>query len=129
MPLKIGPLDDETTMSHEIYKEINKELSPPLQVAIDNAKSDDEKKSAEDILTETRILWKNLSLAVAKGVINHIISNMEIKGIISQGNVNTSVSGNTDSASPNNHTHTVNLSGEEQDVIFKQNNDGTGLVK
>ncbi|MBE9534496.1 MAG: hypothetical protein IMF03_05795 [Proteobacteria bacterium] len=121
--------DTPAGMTLTVYTEIDSQLSPPLKDAINNAQSANEKKAAEDALKDARETWKKLSYAVAKGVIEHIMTNMEIRGIETQGNVNTTVEGKTDRADPGNHQHDVDLLGEQIDVVFTQSNDGTGRVK
>ncbi len=54
---------------------------------------------------------------------------MDIYGIETRGDVNTTVQGNTGLSDPGSHLHNVNLAGEQSDVVFTQNNDGTGHVK
>jgi hypothetical protein len=98
-------------MSASIYTEIDIQLSPPLKEAINKAESDDEKESAQLALETARETWKKISYAVAKGVIDHLITNMEIFGVETKGDIETSVSGKTET------------------VIFTQSNDGTGLIR
>jgi hypothetical protein len=128
MALQIGSENTNAGMSLAIYQEIDKQLSPPLKKAIDEAKGA-AKPKAQEALDEARKGWQKLSFAIAKGVIEHIKSNMEIFGITSKGNVNTAVSGNTEQAVPGPHSHAVNLSGVQNNVLFTQNNDGTGRVR
>ncbi|MHC4117214.1 MAG: hypothetical protein ACYSWO_06870 [Planctomycetota bacterium] len=116
-------------MTLSIYTEMDEQLSPPLKEAIDDAKSNDEKKSAQDALKDAREGWKKLSYAIAKGVIDHIKSNMEIYGVNTKGKVNTEVKGKTARSDPGNHQHSVALSGKQTEVVFTQSNDGTGHVK
>ncbi|NIM18414.1 MAG: hypothetical protein GTO45_41065 [Candidatus Aminicenantes bacterium] len=73
--------------------------------------------------------WKKLAYSIAFGVIEHIKSNMEIKGITTKGDVSITISGSTGIADPADHTHSVGLSDTDSDVVFTQNNDGTGLVQ
>ena len=121
--------DTPAGMTLTVYTEMDSQLSPPLKDAINNAQSADEKKAAEDALKDARKNWKKLSYAVAKGVIEHIKVNMEICGIQTKGNIDTEVKGNTGRTNPGNHRHSVDLSGEQLDVVFTQSNDGTGLVE
>ena len=127
MSLIKGNESANTGMSKAIYEKMDKQLSPPLQEAIDEAEGEP-KKVAEDALKKARINWKKLSYAIAYGVIDHIRSNMVIQGVTTSGNVNTSVNGETAFNVPGGHKHGVALSGTESNVEFTQNNDGTGLV-
>ncbi len=111
-------------MSQGIYVVMDGLLSPPLQQAVDDA-SDDAKPAAQEALTQAREGWKKLSYAIAKGVVDHLRSNMEIRNIQTQGNVNVSVSGDTDNTPG--HFHTVNLSGIQNNLTFNQVA-GTGEV-
>lgn len=129
MGLIVGSTNAGSGMSQAIFQEMDDQLSPPLQKAVDEAPDDTVKKGAQTALDEARNSWRKLSYAIAKGVVDHITANMEIVGIETQGDVNTSVQGATGSADPARHLHTVNLTGEENDVIFVQSNDGTGHVR
>jgi hypothetical protein len=128
MALIIGSVNADAGMSQAIYQEVDKQLSPPLQKAVDNAEGE-AKAKAQEALDGAREGWKKLSFAIANGVISHITANMEIFGIATRGNVNTTVQGNTGPANPANHLHNVNLSGVAANVTFTQNNDGTGRVR
>lgn len=115
MALIIGDASASSGMSKVIYDSVRQVMEP-----IDGVSEQD--------MAPIRDSWKKLSYAVAKGVVDHIKSNMEISGVTTQGNVNTSVQGSTGSAPPSNHVHAVNLSGVDNNVVFTQNNNGTGLV-
>jgi hypothetical protein len=128
MALQIGSENATSGMSQAIYQEVNQHLSPPLQKAVDDAEGG-AKAKAQEALDKAREGWKKLSYAIAKGVIEHITANMELFGIQTQGNVNTTMQGNTGTAPPGNHLHGVNLSGQANNVVFTQSNDGTGRVR
>ena len=142
MPLKLEfaskyeasiPIDDfeDIGLDRVIYTGIDKLLSPPLIEAVENAEKV-AKPAAEKALTEARLGWEKLSYAIGKGVVEHIKANMEIHGIQTSGNIDTTVSGETDQAlnSPYDHGHgLINSSGEEVNVEFTQSNDGKGLVR
>lgn len=128
MALIIGSVNADAGMSLAIYLEMDKQLSPPLQTAVDNAEGE-AKVKAQEALDGARDGWKKLSFAIASGVINHITANMEIFGVATRGNVNAVVQGNTGSADPSNHLHNVNLSGVATNVTFTQSNDGIGRVR
>lgn len=127
MALSIGSANADSGMSQAIYQVIDSQLSPPLQKAVDDAQGD-AKAKAQEALDGARAGWKKLSFAIATGVVNHITANMEIFGITTQGNVSTTVQGSTGPAAPA-HQHTVSLPGTASNVVFAQNNDGTGHVR
>lgn len=133
MPLYYGKIPDiPMGMTLAIYTEMDNQLSPPLIDAVDNAQSDEERDAAEKALNDARNTWKKISYAIAKGVVEHIIANMEIYGIQTQGEIDTAVSGETDQAleSPYKHGHSlIHSSGEQENVVFTQSNDGTGHVR
>ncbi len=118
-------------MTMAIYTEMDNQLATLLKDAIDNALSDEEKDAAEDALKDARESWKKLSFAIAKGVVDHITTHMEIYNIHTQGNINTTVSGNSAAALSGslNHDHSIHLAGEQPNVEFIQNDDGTGHVR
>ena len=128
MALVVGSVNADTGMSKAIYDQVDALLSPPLQDAVDNA-SGDAKVKAQEALDAARDGWKKLAFAVATGVVGHILSNMEIVGVQTRGNVNASVSGQTGPAAPAAHPHTVALSATQTSVTFTQSNDGTGRVR
>jgi hypothetical protein len=117
MPLIIGDRSASTGMAKAIYDQLRAVMEPGLGELDASA------------LNAMRESWKKMAFAISKGVIDHIKTNMEIFGIETQGDVNTSVKGNTGTGHPNNHYHNVDLNGEEEDVLFVQSNDGTGHVK
>jgi len=119
MALDTGNITANSGMSKAIYEQINSILSPTLG----DLPSDD--------METIRDSWKKLSYAVAKGVVSHITSNMEIYDIHTQGNINTTVSGNSSAALSGSltHGHSIHLAGEQPNVEFTQNDDGTGHVR
>ncbi len=83
-------------MTLTIFTEMDHQLSPPLNDAIAGAQSADEKKAAEDALEDARKNWKKISYAIAKGVVEHLTSSMEIYGVeVSISDVSTTVSTTT----------------------------------
>lgn len=128
MALEIGSEKADSGMSQAIYREVDRQLSPPLQQAVNSAQGE-AKAKAQEALDGAREGWKKLSYAIAKGVIEHIKANMEIRSVKTRGNVSTTVKGTTGLTGPGPHQHSVDLSGKQTDVVFTQNNDGTGLVK
>lgn len=118
----IGDLSANTGMTKAIYDKIRSVMETDLGGL------------SEDDLNAMRQSWKKLSYAIAKGVIEHIIANMEIYGIQTQGDINTTVSGDTgealeDLSDTYRHDHEVDLSGVQSSVLFTQSNDGTGRVR
>lgn len=115
-----------------IFLIMDKLLSPPLKDAADKAEGD-AKVPAQKALTEARLGWEKLSYAIAKGVMEHIMANMEIYGIQTSGNIKTDVDGATKMALSNytalKHSHDVDLEGVKDNAIFTQSNDGTGHVR
>lgn len=117
MALSVGNKDATTGMTKAIYDALREALEADLA------------DLSEEQRTPIQESWKKMAHAIATGVISHIASNMEVFGITTQGNVNTSVQGSTGSALPNNHSHSISLSGVASNVVFTQNNNGTGRVR
>lgn len=128
MALTVGSTAADAGMSKAIYDAINKQLAPPFQDAVNNA-SGDAKAKAQEALDAAQDGWKKLAYAIAQGVIGHITANMEIYNITTQGNIPGSMKGKTGAAEPAAHQHTVDLSTIANNVVFAQNNDGTGHVR
>lgn len=147
MALNAGSENAETGMSLEIYEKLDIYLSPPLQEAVDEAKEAVDKAkleekegkekavaAAQEALDKARLGWKKLAYSIAYGVIEHIKSNMEIKDITAKGDVSITISGSTGVEAPvltdpTKHTHSIALSDTDSNVVFTQNNDGTGHVQ
>lgn len=127
MAMVIGTRVADSGMTKAIYDQMNGLLSPPLQEAVDDATAE-AKPKAQEALDAAREGWKILSFAIATGVINHIVANMEIRGVQTQGNISAGASGDTGTAPPGNHKHTVSLTATQNGVTFTQSNDGTGRV-
>jgi hypothetical protein len=113
MALTIGNQNATSGMTKDIYDEISAVMEAGLDV-------DDE------TLQQMREGWKKLAFAVATGVINHLVANLEISGVQTRGNISAAVSGNTAVASG--HQHAVTLTGTQNNVTFTQSNNGTGRV-
>jgi len=103
MGLIIGDENASQGMTKAIYDKIRQVMEP-----IDGASSEQ--------LEEIRSSWKKLSYAIAHGVVTHIKSNMEIKKIKLIDKV--SVQGNTGTAAPSAHSHSVAITAEEDDLQF-----------
>jgi hypothetical protein len=115
MALIIGDQTAGTGMSKAIYDQLQSVLEPALGGLSAEARS------------QLHEGWQKLAYAIARGVIEHIMANMEVVGIQTQGNVNAPVQGNTSSVSG--HQHGVNLAGVQNNLVFTQSNDGTGHIK
>lgn len=129
MALEIGSESADSGMSLLIYRELERLLSPPLLKAIAEAGTEEQREKSEEALVKARIGWKKISYAIAKGVIDHFISSMEIFGIETKGDVETSVKGKTETVPGFEHQHDVDLEGKQEDVVFIQSNEGTGLIR
>jgi hypothetical protein len=125
--LTIGSPDADAGMSEAIFAQLDELLSVPLQAAVDNA-GPDAKPGAQQALDDARESWRKLAFAVAKGVIDHVVANLEILGVTVAGTVNMPVAGNTGAAAPSAHTHTVSITAAAA-VTLTQSNDGTGRVR
>ncbi|GAA4095431.1 hypothetical protein [Actinomadura miaoliensis] len=128
MALQAGTVHADSGMSKEIYDLLDRLLSPPLQKAVDDA-TGEAKVKAQQALDAARDGWRKLAFAVARGVIGHIVANMEVAGVQTKGDVAASVSGSTGPAPPGPHPHTVALTATQSGVTFVQSNDGTGRVR
>lgn len=102
MALDIGNAQATSGMTKLIYDEINAQLSPPLS------------DTAPDDMAVIQDSWKKLAFAISTGVVTHLLSNLEIKDVNCGGTISAAVSGGT--ATQNN-------------VVFTQNNPGSGLVE
>lgn len=126
MALVIGSVAADSGMTQAIYTQMDNQLSPPLQKLVDQAPDATAKAAAQQTLDEARDGWRKLSFAIATGVINHLISNLEVHGVQTAGSVNAAVSGQSASAQPGPHQHGIDLT--LSGVTFTQTNAGMGLV-
>lgn len=62
--------------------------------------------------------------AQAEAIIEHIVTKMEIRGVTTNGKV----IGKTKTDIIVGHTHDIDLPKQGEEILFTQNNDGTGLV-
>jgi hypothetical protein len=127
MALTIGTPAADTGMTNAIFVQLDALLSPPLQASVDSATAE-AKPGAQAALDAARGGWRNLAFAVAKGVVNHLLDNLEITGVTASGSVSVPVSGNTGTAAPAAHVHSVAIT-PAVTVTLSQNNNGTGRVK
>lgn len=118
MALNIGNTDATAGMAEAIYDQIQVNIEPDLE------------DMGEDELEDVRASWRKLAHAVATGVVNHLLTNLEIRDVQTEGDVdNVTISGSTGSAAPSNHTHGAgSLIGAQSNITFRQSNEGTGLV-
>lgn len=78
MPLQIGDQNATIGMSRDIFQELENQLSNGME---------------PEEVEKVRPSWRRLAFAVATGVITHITANMEISGIESAGDVETTIQG------------------------------------
>jgi hypothetical protein len=128
MALVIGSAAADAGMAKAIYDQLDRLLAPPLQKAVDDA-SGAAKVKAQEALDAARDGWKKLSFGISTGVVTHLLANLEVAGIQARGNLSVPVSGQTGTAAPSSHQHTVSLSATQNAVTFTQSNDGTGHVR
>ena len=100
MALTIGDLNASSGMTKAIYDEVRATIEPGLNVDA----------ATLEVMREG---WRKLAYAVARGVVTHLQSNLEVRGVQTRGNIAAPVSGGT--ATQNN-------------VTFTQSNDGAGRV-
>jgi hypothetical protein len=117
MSLQIGDTSATSGMTKAIYDQMAAVLEPGLDGLEEGKK------------TPIRENWKKTAFAVAKGVIEYMVANMEIFGVTCRGDISAGVSGSTGPAPPGAHAHTVSLAGTQTNVVFTQNNDGVGRVR
>lgn len=117
MTLLAGDIYANGGMAKAIFDEMKVVLEPDLEGL------------AEDAKTPIRENWKKLAFAVAKGVITHLESNLEIDQVKTGGNITASVSGSTGTGGGDGHTHGVSLSAVQNNVKWGQTSDGIGKVK
>ncbi len=117
MPLNFGDIQATSGLSKGIYQELRDQLEPQFSDMSDMKEKD---------LNKVREGWQKLAYAIAKGVVEHIKSNMEIKGVevvISDVSTNVSVATTCPSgAGSGTGTGSGTATGQ-------QSNSGTGLVK
>lgn len=104
MALVIGSVNATSGMSKAVFDQFDIVLMS----------QEEKNKLKPQDLENIRNSWRKLAFAIAKGVIDHITSNMEIYGVQTQGNVKAAIQGNA---------------AVQNNVVFTQNNDGTGRVR
>jgi hypothetical protein len=121
MPLKYGNLTNLEGMSLGIYEAMDEELSKYLVQAIQEVEEHGEDKTAEMLekaLDNARDNWKKLAYCIAKGVVDHIVSNMEIKDIKIVESVKVSGSTKPNQSSGYVHQHQVDIVASNSDLTF-----------
>ena len=113
MALQVENPDAQSGMTKAIFDQMDTLLSPPLADAVTAAVGDDAKKAAQETLDAARAGWRKLSFAVAAGVRNHLLANLEVRGVRTTGSISATVAGTT---------------ATQNGVIFLQSNDGPGRV-
>ena len=108
MALDAGSVKADAGMSLAIYTQLDVLLSPPLQAAVDAADGD-AKEAAQAAMDAAKEGWKKLSYAIAKGVVEHIKTALEINGVTVAGKISVPVDPN-------------------KNYPFAQTNNGTGRV-
>ncbi len=116
MSLNPGNASATSGMAQSIYDHLRPALEESMELS-------------EEELEPVRESWQKMSHAIAEGVIEHLLANLEVHGIETRGNVGAAVSGTTGAADPASHTHAISLNGVASDVTFTQNNDGTGRIR
>lgn len=85
MALSIGSTN--SGMTKAIYDQIVAELEPDLGSMPESEKA------------KVRAGWAKLAHAVATGVVNHLVGNLQLTGVQTRGNISATVSGTTASQS------------------------------
>jgi hypothetical protein len=117
MALSIGDPAATSGMTKAIYDQLLAALDPGLEGLEEQDK------------LPVRESWRKIAFAVATGVIDHLLTQLEVHGVRCAGNVSTAVSGSSGPAAPSNHVHAVNLVGVQNNATFLQSNDGAGRVR
>lgn len=80
-----------------------------MQQAVDNGSP-----GAQETLDAARGGWKKLAFAIASGVVDHLVTNLEVVGVQTSGNVNAAVTGSV---------------AVQTGLTLAQSNSGTGRVR
>ncbi len=113
MALIIGDINASQGMSKAIYDQIRNVMEP-----VDGVEDPD--------MEDLRESWRKLAYAIATGVVEHLLSNLEVRDVQAQGSVTLNINGDT--ATTDGHRHGVNINSTANNVTFTQSNDGSGLV-
>ena len=98
--LQIGDAGAGSGLTKAIYDQLDTLLSPPLQ------KDATTLASAQDG-------WRKLAFAIATGVVQHVLANLEVRGVQTAGSISAPV---------------ANGVATQANVTFSQSNSGTGRV-
>ncbi|GAA2624003.1 hypothetical protein [Paractinoplanes durhamensis] len=115
-------------MAGAIFGHVDAVLGKPLQDKADAA-TGDAKVAAQKMLDEARVKWRELSFAIAAGVVEYLRTNLEIHGVRTGGAVAATVAGQTESSAPSAHRHGIGVTASQAGVVFVQTNDGVGLIR
>lgn len=103
-------------MSQLIFENMDSLLSPTLAQAVTEAPPE-AKDAARTALDQARQGWQKLAYAIAVGVVEHLLTNLEIRDAQTGGNVTVSITGST--ATADRHRHGAGtLAGTQNDVTF-----------
>jgi hypothetical protein len=118
-----------TGMSKEIFDTMDDLLAPPLEQAVREA-DEDGQPGAEEALKQARHGWQKLAYAVAKGVVDHLKTHMEIHDVETSIRASEDVSGATGraTATGSGHSHPIDLDDMLDGVRFDQR-PNTGRVE
>jgi hypothetical protein len=128
MALVIGSEAADEGMSAAIFTQLDRLLSPALLAAVEAA-SGEAKAKAQEALDTARDQWRGLAFAIATGVVSHLLSNLEVVGVRTRGDVSASGSGNTGALPPGPHAHPFTVTATQAGLVLVQSNDGTGRIR
>lgn len=114
MALQIGDLGATAGMTKAIYDQIRANIEPDLA------------ELSEEDLEPVRDGWRKLAHAIATGVIQHLLDNLEVRDVETRGTVTVSISGSTEITGS--HQHAAGTLQGSQTVTFEQINEGIGLI-
>jgi hypothetical protein len=115
-------------MAKSIYEKMDEVLAPPFVAAVAAAQGT-AKVQAQNTLDAARAGWRRLSFAIATGVVDHVVANLEVVGVRTRGDVAAAASGSTPAVPPGPHVHAIELTAQQSGLTFVQSNDGTGRVR
>lgn len=125
-------------MADAIYQELYSRLYPPLEETVSAARAAlaidpvalEKWDESPTPLEQAVQSWHDLADAIAHGVVPYLTANMKIVDIQTTGEVNASVSGNTQNQVMvgAEHHHPVTLTAAQTPVTFRESGDGTGHV-
>ncbi len=115
MAMDVGTVAAVSGLTMEIYNRIDGYLSPPLA-------------AEPDALADARAAWRQLSHAIADGVITHLTEHLEVIGVQTGGDVVVTSAGTSAGAEPTSgHTHALDIADGDLSGVFDQV--GSGRVR